>query len=318
MALNSSSSSADHRPSPAPITTNTAATSTTIRPFTNPSQQPSRPVTPVPRSHPYLAQPRISNPNSAPNVPKPHDAHSPQGILYPVASSGHGFVPKHLRPHPSDQMVTVANPGAFPPRVNFPHQGGRPFGLPNSDSLNHPVHMTRPPYLQHSHPGVVGTSGSTPIKGIPVSAKPKAALSSSSIPDGNGYKDLRDRNRDDSLLTVRDRKVKMADDASLYALCRSWLRNGFHEESQPQYVGNAKPLPRPLPIVPDTQLTKKKEGEGEEENEGSVEHLSAKELLQRHVKHAKKIRARLREKRLQRIARYKTRLATLLPPPVEQ
>ncbi|PHT60166.1 hypothetical protein CQW23_02529 [Capsicum baccatum] len=50
----------------------------------------------------------------------------------------------------------------------------------------------------------------------------------------------------------------------------------------------------------------------------SVEHLSAKELLQRHVKRAKRIRSRLREERLRRIARYKTRLALLLPPMLEQ
>ncbi|KAB5520246.1 hypothetical protein DKX38_024565 [Salix brachista] len=80
------------------------------------------------------------------------------------------------------------------------------------------------------------------------------------------------------------------------------------------YGDSVKPLPRPL--LP------KEEGEEEVEkekmDEEPVDHLSAEELLKRHVKHAKKVRARLREGRLKRIARYKSRLALLLPPQVEQ
>ncbi|RVW93615.1 hypothetical protein CK203_028866 [Vitis vinifera] len=107
-----------------------------------------------------------------------------------------------------------------------------------------------------------------------------------------------------------------------------------------------KSLPRPLPIpVTDPNLPKKKEDDEEEEamaphevslmdkqhyptpnlgnfeqskDEGSVENLLPQDLLQRHIKRAKKVRARLREQRLKRIARYKTRLALLLPPPVER
>ncbi|KAK9283589.1 hypothetical protein L1049_011838 [Liquidambar formosana] len=342
--MNSSSSTADPHPTPTPTPTptTTTTTTTTTRPLTNPPQQPSRPLTPVPQTHPYPSQPplftvqphlssstntRPSNPNPPPSThfPKPHDTHPPQGILYPVASSGRGFIPKPIRPQPTDQIVTVANPGAaFPPRsiVTFPHHQVRHFGFSNSDSLNHPVHMMRSPYLQHSHLGMAGSAGSAPIKGIPVSAHPKVASSPSSNSDFNGYKDMRDRIRDDAFVTVEGRKVRISDGSSLYALCRSWLRNGFHGESQPQYGDSAKSLPRPLPIpVADTHLPNKKEGEDEgeeEEGEGSVEHLSAQDLLQRHVKRAKRVRARLREVRLQRIARYKTRLATLLPPPAEQ
>ncbi|KAJ8421356.1 LOW QUALITY PROTEIN: hypothetical protein Cgig2_032827 [Carnegiea gigantea] len=54
------------------------------------------------------------------------------------------------------------------------------------------------------------------------------------------------------------------------------------------------------------------------QDENKIENLSAKELLKRHIKRAKRVRARFREERLQRIARYKSRLALLLPPVMEQ
>lgn len=157
------------------------------------------------------------------------------------------------------------------------------------------------------------------VKGVPVSAQQKVAPSQPSISDCNGYKDLRDRSRDDSIATVSDRKVRICDSSSLYALCRSWLRNGFPEENQPQYVDGVKSLPKPSPaLVADCHSPVKKEGDKQDEEEESVEHLSPTDLLHRHVKRAKKVRCRLREERLQRIARYKTRLALLLPPLIEQ
>ncbi|MCD7446813.1 hypothetical protein HAX54_016907 [Datura stramonium] len=116
-------------------------------------------------------------------------------------------------------------------------------------------------------------------------------------------------------------KVRISDNASLYTLCRSWLRNGLPDETQSQYMDGVRSLPRPLPLAPqDADSPVKRDGDKEEEEEDgeSVEHLSPKELLQRHVKRAKRIRSRLREERLRRIARYKTRLALLLPPMVEQ
>ncbi|KAF5952985.1 hypothetical protein HYC85_010929 [Camellia sinensis] len=194
--------------------------------------------------------------------------------------------------------------------------------------------------------------------------------------------------------------VRICDSSSLYALCRSWLRNGFPEENQPQYVDGVKSLPKPSPaLVADCHSPVKKEGDnkmrrynawgyavalmksafrqddkrlvcdkwyqsqsrgtvmgtvrgtyikhlhcevhakgfpwvGERTSmevgrfkkqyagmcfqEECVEHLSPTDLLHRHVKRAKKVRGRLREERLQRIARYKTRLALLLPPLIEQ
>lgn len=159
------------------------------------------------------------------------------------------------------------------------------------------------------------------VKGFPVvsSSHPKIASTQPSISDCNGFRD--GRSKDDSFAIIRDRKVRISDNASLYTLCRSWLRNGLPDETQSQYMDGVRSLPRPLPLAPqDAESPVKRDGDKEEEEEDgeSVEHLSPKELLQRHVKRAKRIRSRLREERLRRIARYKTRLALLLPPMVEQ
>ncbi|XP_015873160.3 uncharacterized protein LOC107410261 [Ziziphus jujuba] len=330
--------------------TATSTSTSTARPFLHP--QPARPVSPL-QHHPHHVlhhqtppfahhQPLYAsqtlpiaspNPNFQLPAKPPNDPSSPaHPISYPLASSGRGFVPKAVRPVPviSDQTVTVANPGGYPPRpvVNFHHGGD---GV--RQHLDHAAHLMRPPHnLQHHHHYLPHQqvhrphlgSAAVPVKGVPVSAHLKVAPPSS-VPDSNGYKDSRDKSRDDTLAIIRDRKVRITEGASLYALCRSWLRNGAPEESQPQYGDAVRSLPKPSPIhMTNTDLPKKKEGEedGEEEeevkDEESVEHLSSQELLKRHVKRAKKIRARLREERLKRIARYKSRLALLLPPLVEQ
>lgn len=192
----------------------------------------------------------------------------------------------------------------------------------------------RPTHLQHallgSSPTVnsavpAASGGVLPgaVKGFPVvsSSHPKIAPTQPSISDCNGFREKRDRSKDDTFAIIRDRKVRISDSASLYTLCRSWLRNGLPDETQSQYMDGVRSLPRPLALAPqDAESPVKKDGDKEEEEEDgeSVEHLSPKELLQRHVKRAKRIRSRLREERLRRIARYKTRLALLLPPMVEQ
>lgn len=136
----------------------------------------------------------------------------------------------------------------------------------------------------------------------------------------NGYRDSRGGARDDTVVMVNNRKVRLSDGASLYALCRSWVRNGLPKETQPQSGEGLKLLPRPLPAnAPNSRVPESNgnsdEDERKEEDASSVEDLSARELLQTHVKRAKRIRARLRKERLQRIDRYKQRLALLLPSP---
>ncbi|KAF3609345.1 hypothetical protein DY000_02044398 [Brassica cretica] len=53
-------------------------------------------------------------------------------------------------------------------------------------------------------------------------------------------------------------------------------------------------------------------------DEESVKDLTEKDLLKGHIERAKKVRARLREERSRKIARYKGRLALLLPQSGEQ
>nr|XP_043610908.1 uncharacterized protein LOC122582565 isoform X2 [Erigeron canadensis] len=143
----------------------------------------------------------------------------------------------------------------------------------------------------------------------------KVAVQASTA-DDNRPKNKRDKHGDETFVMVRDRKVQVSEGTSLYALCRSWLKNGYTSENQPQYADSMKSLPKPLPA---SMVEAKKEDDTEiEEKIEDVEHLSAEELLQQHVKNAKKVRTRLRNQRLQRIERYKDRLALLLPPVVDQ
>ncbi|CAN4080473.1 unnamed protein product [Withania somnifera] len=184
----------------------------------------------------------------------------------------------------------------------------------------------RPTHLQHALLGSSSPAANSAVpvvKGFPVvgSSHPKIASTQPSISDCNGFREKRDRSKDDAFTIIRDRKVRVSDNASLYTLCRSWLRNGLPDETQSQYMDGVRSLPRPLALAPqDAESPVKKDGDKEEEEEEgeSVDLLSPKELLERHVKRAKRIRSRLREERLRRIARYKTRLALLLPPMVEQ
>lgn len=233
--------------------------------------------------------PHHNYPNLAPRGPPTQQ----QGMMYPLGSSSGGR--------------------GFMPRVPY----GNPARVPCGMHIIRPTHMQQQ-QQQHGNNNNNLSVGAGVVRGVPVVSHPKVAALPSSISDRNGYKDTRDINRDDSYATVRDRKVRITDGASLYAQCRSWLRNGLPEESQPQYLDAVKSLPRPLPIpVRDIQSVKE-DGDKEEEDDIDVEQLSSKELLQTHIKRAKRVRARLREERLQRIARYKTRLALLLPPIVEQ
>ncbi|XP_058078829.1 vegetative cell wall protein gp1-like [Magnolia sinica] len=257
----------------------------------------------------------------------------PQGIVFPVSANPRGFHPRAIRSsQPSDQMVTVANSvgyplasGRNPLLVEFPGQV-RAFGFSTEHSMRPPP----PPLVQGSYvvPRSMGTANSGGIKGVSGIPHPKvnqpSAISSTS--DYNSFKDLRDKSKDDAVVTINNRKVRLSDGGpdSLYALCRSWVRNGLPQESQPQFGDGIKLLPRPLPAsMVDNRLLKRTEPDENEESSrkdehpGSVENLSARDLLEGHIKRAKRIRAQLREERLQRIDRYKQRLALLLPPPVE-
>ncbi|KAF8022286.1 hypothetical protein BT93_G2435 [Corymbia citriodora subsp. variegata] len=218
---------------------------------------------PTPTSSPAMA----TNPQKTGQFLSQQATVARQGVVYPVASSGRGCIPK--------------SPNQLDPTA-----------------VRHPVPAASSRALAPSHP--------------------KQCFSPSlPLPDCNGCKELRDRAREDAAPVVRDRKVRLSDGDSLYVLCRSWLRNGFPEEPQPQYGVGVKSLPRPLPPVESYRIVKK-EAEDDKEDEKDAEELNTHDLLKRHVKHAKRVRSRLRDERLQRIARYKGRLALLLPLQVEQ
>lgn len=186
----------------------------------------------------------------------------------------------------------------------------------NSDNLSNTLHVTRP--LSHEQFPHLAATMPPPIEGH------RKGTSRSTVSDVNGYRDAsaRKRSRDDELTVVRDRKVRITEDASLYALCRSWLRNGLNDESQPpQHKGVTLALPKPSPasMMVKCTLNNKKDDENDkdeqEEDEKSVEHLSTQDLLKGHIKRAKRVRAHLREERLKHIARYRSRLRLLVPPP---
>ncbi|XP_073278949.1 uncharacterized protein [Primulina huaijiensis] len=321
MALSAAPPPPDPPPTPtttADATTNTTTSTTTARPL---FQNPPRPSNPLLFYTPSTRLPSNPNPNYAQLAPRPPHPHDPSQLLYPVASSGRGFLHRPV-------TMPASRPVSRPPLV-----------FPYGDSGQGNMGFVRPTYLSHTHLGSVpgsvavaaaaepagGTGGGVipgVFKGIPVSIshQPKVGLPPVSVSDRHNHTDP--RNKDDTSAVIRDRKVRISDNASLYSLCRSWLRNGFPEETQqPQYVDAVKSLPRPLPaaaLVFDSP--EKKEGNKEEgdEDEESVERLSMDELLQRHVKRAKRVRSRLKEERLRRISRYKTRLGLLLPPMGEQ
>jgi hypothetical protein len=88
--------------------------------------------------------------------------------------------------------------------------------------------------------------GSGHMKGVPHFLQPRATPSPTSILDNSGHKKA--RSRDDALVLVRKRKVRITEGASLYSLCRSWLRNGAHEGIKPQRIDMMTCLPKPLPV----------------------------------------------------------------------
>ncbi|KAL3516595.1 hypothetical protein ACH5RR_023497 [Cinchona calisaya] len=352
MALSTPPPPPDHCPS---IACTSPSTTITRPPFPpnprHPPPPPPPPPYPQPPPHYYPApfypiHPHFINSGlpSSPNStypPPPHDVTSTAYTttpLYPVVSSGRGFLQNPLPsvtvnhpPNPNSHLYVV-RPGvgvSYPHRPVFGYSYPDPGQVPKMGLDMRYVSGRSITHLQHQGSGGgggVATVMPGVIKGVPVSASSssqpqhKIALSSVSISDCNGHKEIRERGKDDSFATIRDRKVRVFENASIYALCRSWLRNGIPEESQPLHMDAARSLPRPLPLPAEDSVSPVKEDDPkeEEEEEGSVVNLTPEELLQTHIKRAKRVRSRLREERLQRIARYKTRLALLLPLMVEQ
>ncbi|XP_058749775.1 uncharacterized protein LOC131622749 [Vicia villosa] len=277
-------------PAQTATTATTATTSRPISPFPNPNSKPHHHY--ASHSHQQQQQQQQTLPLRAP-IPFNYPFPSPSRAAANHAVGGY--------------------PPPPPPPLLYSHGGGV-RGM-NLDYLSHALHVSRP--LSHMQfPHLAAAAPSPSAKGhLKVTGR-------SAVSDVNGHKDTsaRERSRDETLTVVRDRKVRLTEDASLYALCRSWLRNGVNEESQPAQKDATMALPKPLPAsMVDTCTSNKKDDENaedeQEEDEKSVEHLSTQDLLKRHIKRAKRVRARFREERSQRIARYRNRLRLLVPPP---
>ncbi|MED6133000.1 hypothetical protein PIB30_024228 [Stylosanthes scabra] len=258
---------------------------------------PARPISPQLRPNPQLTKPNNNHTNF-----NDQSRNQNQPFLYPVSSSGRGFIPAITNP-----FARSGGGGGTDTRHVSPSLA---YARGVHAHLEYLSHVTRHHQL-----------GST-VRALPLSPQQHKGTHRSAVTDSNGYKDTstRERSRDDQYIVVRDRKVRITEDASLYALCRSWLRNGVHEENQPRQNDVIRALPKPLPASVVAGMSNKKEekdSDEHEEKEESVEHLSAPDILKRHIKSAKKVRARLREERLQRISRYRNRLQLLIPPPVE-
>ncbi|KAK9068806.1 hypothetical protein SSX86_012922 [Deinandra increscens subsp. villosa] len=333
-------------PNPLPTTT-TTATSDFLKSVAR--QRPRK------HSHPAIYQ-TFYNPQPAttPAYPPPTQRQQPPataaGVLYPVASSGRagmvpnsgGFPPRHVSGYPySDEsaiwvlefgsswsnFASVGQP-LFCPFAANPYgrrcYGGVCFCKPKVKGFGSDNGVAKRLFIDlNQSPEEEETDDQPKLKVLILISYLILFMSSFclSLHDRNLFLFLpclycRDKNGDDAFVIIRDRKVQISEGTSLYAQCRSWLKNGLTVENQPQYPDCVKSLPKPLPA---SMVEARKEDDIEiEETTEDVGDLSAKELLQQHVKRAKKVRARLRNQRLQKIERYKDRLALLLPPVVDQ
>ncbi|XP_022679107.1 formin-like protein 6 isoform X2 [Setaria italica] len=236
-----------------------------------------------------------------------HASSAPHGILYPVT--------KPISTSAAAQLRRVP-----PMAVGYPR--AHPVAVP----------IAQPPQpLVHSQPrsfaavpralvaGVVARPEQQPPRGVPIAPQPKV----NPVPPGApSSEQVNPKDREDTTtVVINDRKVNLLDSesGSLYALCRSWVRNGVPHESQPSF-GNGEPiLPRPLPAsVVDSRISDKENndaadvGSDEEPQKNADGEYNTSDLLKQHVKRAKRIRAGLQKERLRRIERYKQRLALLL------
>ncbi|GLJ26600.1 hypothetical protein SUGI_0516380 [Cryptomeria japonica] len=196
---------------------------------------------------------------------------------------------------------------------------------PFASNAEHPF---RPPALQRQ----LNIGLNVPLKAIPAVPPPVMSVANpyTVMNAGHCVNEARDKGADNaSVVTINDRKVRLSNTGSdsLYTLCRRWVRNDMPVKDQHDPWDTVKPLPRPLSAgVAESNEEKSTEDdkqddmepEGCSELEGPMGNISEHQLLQMHVRNAKKIRARLRNERKQRIGRFKQRLALLLPSSMEQ
>ncbi|EOA36931.1 hypothetical protein CARUB_v10009801mg [Capsella rubella] len=278
---------------------------TTILP---PSQPPPAPPPPPPPTYRPIAPFRHPNPLQqahnnlyAQSIPNIRPNQDPSAVLYPFAPPGRGFPARPVRGFLADQS-------GYPPRPGVAYNL-RQFGPTQMETM---MQLMRGRNPQLPRLGAASPVGSGPRRGSPQFLQPRVAPPRTSVQDTS--RNRKARGKDEALILVRGRKVRITEGASLYSLGRSWLKNGAHVGIQPQRSGIMKPLPRPLPVdMTETSVPAEESADEDEEDEEAVKELSEKDLLKRHIERAKKIRARLREERLRKIKRYKERIALLLP-----
>ncbi|XP_013583752.1 PREDICTED: uncharacterized protein LOC106292663 isoform X2 [Brassica oleracea var. oleracea] len=270
------------------------ASETPAPPANNLRPTPSQPPNaPPPPSLPYRAI--AANPLQQTHNNRPNSS----TVLYPFA------------PHPGRGGFSVRPVRMSAPLVGSVTAAGNQSGYPGLP-YNHRLAESMMQFMRARNPQVQHQV-SRPMRGVPHFLQPRVAPPPTSILDTGRNKNA----RRDALVLVRGRKVRITDEASLYSLSRSWLRNGAHEGMQSQRSDTMKPLPKPLPLDV-MEAAEKPTDDDDKEDEESVKDLTEKDLLKGHIERAKKVRARLREERSRKIARYKGRLALLLPQSGEQ
>ncbi|XP_057247615.1 uncharacterized protein LOC104900777 isoform X5 [Beta vulgaris subsp. vulgaris] len=191
---------------PTPTTKNPVTTTATLTiPASVSKLQPiSQPRTPLfLQHHPQIQHSFQHHPQPVPFTAPTSIQSQTQPIRYPLASSGRGILPTIgcTRPNSSQHQ-------------QYQHQSS--------------AHLLLRPLNAHISPAPA-VARPIPLNNPPQS---KAGSSPYFIADSSDSKDPLDKGTDDMLVTLRDRKVRITDGASFYALCRSWLRNGYVEENQ--------------------------------------------------------------------------------------
>uniref|UniRef100_A0A2P2JU61 Uncharacterized protein n=1 Tax=Rhizophora mucronata TaxID=61149 RepID=A0A2P2JU61_RHIMU len=144
---------------------------------------------------------------------------SNSSILYPVASSGRGFNSRPVHRGGGGGVALSSSNNSNNSLAPSPSYSYRPVAAASAvtavattatiDSHMHP-HLLTASYLARQHPSQhyppLLPSAPNPIKGFPVTTQPLYKVTPSPASDSNGYKSA--RSRDDTLVVVRDRKVR--------------------------------------------------------------------------------------------------------------
>ncbi|CAA2948768.1 Hypothetical predicted protein [Olea europaea subsp. europaea] len=209
MTLSTAPPPTDPLPTAAAVSTSntTAATTRPLLPYPRPpNPHPNIPTPDLIYSSPSRKLPSNPNPNYAQLAPRPPQTEfhprpqDPSQLLYPIASSGRGFLPRPVT------MLAARSASRLPLAFSATDLGQ------GSSGYVRPSHL--PHALLGSGPSSTATRGVVlgAAKGIPVSTSPLLKVGpSSTISDSNGYKKLRDRSMDDTVTVIGDRKVNAHD-----------------------------------------------------------------------------------------------------------